>query len=67
MIFEQIYLFFKNKRSFVSDHTKQRRKVYRSFVYSTLQLVKSDVHIATIPHSGSVKQYEATYDVKYKP
>lgn len=33
---------------------------------STIQLVKSDIHTSTIPHTGSVKQYEITNKTTYK-
>ncbi|KFA58431.1 Rhs-family protein [Gilliamella apicola] len=32
---------------------------------TTMQLIKTDIHKATIPHKGSVYQFEAEFGVKY--
>ncbi len=33
---------------------------------STMQLVKTEAHEATVPHKGSVSQFETTHGVKYE-
>ena len=33
---------------------------------ATMQLVKSNVHTATVPHTGGVKQYEVSNSATYK-
>jgi hypothetical protein len=34
---------------------------------ATMQLVRTNIHIKTAPHSGGVKQYENATGAKYKP